>query len=85
MIQNNYCDFETSQLAANMMWYYNITMQKWPPVIFVTEKNYLTEIYYFTVKISSKGITGVLKLYFYLIGDYRGHVKNMKTRLVGPG
>ena len=33
-------------------------MQKWPPLIFVTEKNYLlTEIYYFTVKIRSKGIT----------------------------
>ena len=33
-------------------------MQKWPPLIFVTEKNYLlTEIYYFTVKIMSKGIT----------------------------
>ena len=32
--------------------------QKWPPLIFVTEKNYLlTEIYYFTVKIRSKGIT----------------------------
>ena len=33
-------------------------MQKWPPLLFVTEKNYLlTEIYYFTVKIRSKGIT----------------------------
>ena len=32
-------------------------MQKWPPLIFVTEKKYLlTEINYFTVKIRLKGM-----------------------------
>ena len=35
-----------------------VDLQKWPPLIFVTEKKYLlTEINYFTVKIRSKGIT----------------------------